>query len=322
MYTFHVQYGGREIPLEHHSYPEEPVSLSKLPGTTRLDRVMEAFGIGPFDVVRTARRIAEELGREDISRQHLTRVRQGLATITEGRIFIIVAAMRELTGYFLSANDLFEVEPPLPEGVQPSLTPRMAPVADGRNRSVPIFSSPRTPAGWRPFVDEDHGAAEQPFESLYIQYGVLLRAIAMREFRVPPDDAEALVHDAFVTYLQRQNTVREPKGWLIGTVRNGCRHYWRDRKHEGPLEALGEEPVDAAAEGDREATLWRITVATAVAQMGNRCREMLRRYYWRGESTADIAEGMATSKDNVWQLLSRCRQRIGEALGKVTRPRK
>jgi RNA polymerase sigma factor (sigma-70 family) len=284
---------------------------------------MEAFGIGPFDVVRAAEQIAEELGRECISRQHLTRVRQGLANISDERIFIVVAAMRELTGYLLGANDLFEVEPPLPAGALPSLTPRMAPVADGRSRSVPLFSSPRTTADWRPFVDEDAGISEQPFETLYLQYGVLLRAIAMREFRVPPDDAEALVHDAFVTYLQRQNTVREPKGWLIGTVRNGCRHYWRDRKHEGPpLEALGEEPVDAAGELDREAALWRITVASKVAQMGTRCREMLQRYYWKGESTADIAEELATSKDNVWQLLSRCRQRIGEALGKVTRPRK
>jgi RNA polymerase sigma factor (sigma-70 family) len=270
---------------------------------------MKAFGLRPLEVVRTAQQIARELEREDISRTHLRRLRQKRGSATESKIFIVVAALRELTGHLLTANDVFEVEPAFPGG------------GNGGSRSVPLFSGLGTRADWRPFVEEDAGSAVPSFETLYTQYGVLLRAIAMREFRVPPDDAEAVVHDAFVVYLQRQTTIREAKGWLIGTVRNGCRHYWRDRKRDAPLESLPGEPVDTAAEGVREAAIWRITVASALAGLGARCRDMLRRYYWKDESTADLAEHFSTSKDNVWQLLSRCRQRVSQALGKRTAKR-
>jgi DNA-directed RNA polymerase specialized sigma24 family protein len=70
------------------------------------------------------------------------------------------------------------------------------------------------------------------FQALYVNYGVVLRGIATQRYRIPAGDAEALVHDAFIAYLQRHTVVREVKPWLIGAVGNACKQYRRVLKRE------------------------------------------------------------------------------------------
>jgi RNA polymerase sigma factor (sigma-70 family) len=279
---------------------------------------MAAFSLRPADVLRTAKRVAVELNRRDISRQQFVRFRFDEASATEEKIFILVAAFRELTGWLISANDLFDLEPALPEGACgafPALSPRRTLALNGCNASEAVFPESRVLQARGAFVPPEPGLPDdEQFETLYTQYGVLLRGIAMRRYGVPPDDAEALVHDAFIAYLERHTSVRDAKGWLIGTVRNACCHYWRDRKREEPLLPEHEEAIDPSAEWDIEASLDRITMAAALARLGERCRETIRRFYWQQESTKDIAMRLSTSQGNVLQLLFTCRQRIAEFL--------
>jgi RNA polymerase sigma factor (sigma-70 family) len=262
---------------------------------TPLDKIFAVFGLKPTHVAATAKRIARELGlREGISRQQLLRVRKGVAHATEGKIFLIVAAVRELTGYAVRASDLFHVEPALAEGM-----PYLNPVSSPRPRGLTLPES-TPPTG------------EAEFEALYLEYGILLRSIAMRRYHVPPDDAEALVHDTFIAYLERHTVIREVKPWLMGTVGNACKHYWRDRKREAPLpETIEETPAGGE---NAEEWAWRISVGAVVARLGEKCRETLRGYYWRGESNERIAENLATSPGYVRQLLVSCRRRVKEML--------
>lgn len=155
---------------------------------------------------------------------------------------------------------------------------------------------------------------DEAFEALYVEYGLLLRTIAMRKYGVPPDDAEALVHDAFIAYLQRHTTIREVKLWLMGVVSNGARHYWRDRKREAPLPELATAQPDPASAEEVEEWERRITVGSIVARLGQKCRETLWGYYWREESKEQIAETLATSPGYVRQLLVSCRRRLKELL--------
>ena len=248
---------------------------------------MRAFGLRPQDVLRTTRRIAAELKRPNVSRQQLYRFRfDDAVNATEEKIFILVAAFRELTGRLIRANDLFDVEPACITGFNPPCSMHKEPAPQ----------------------------ADDAFEALYTQYGVLLRGIAMRRYNIPPDDAEALVHDAFIAYLERQTSIREAKGWLVGTVRFKCTHYWRDRKREAPLLPEHEETVDPSAEIDVRASVERLTIARAMARLGARCRETIRRFYWQEQSMDDIAASFATSQNNVKQILFTCRRRMREFL--------
>lgn len=118
---------------------------------TPLDRIFAIFGLKPLHVVATAKRIARELGAEEgISRQQLLRIRKGLARATDYKIFLIVAAIRELTGDAVRASDLFRVEPELAEGM-----PYLNPVSSPAPRGLTLPES--TPTG------------EAEFEALYVQ---------------------------------------------------------------------------------------------------------------------------------------------------------
>ncbi|MGH9422529.1 MAG: RNA polymerase sigma factor [Thermoanaerobaculia bacterium] len=278
-----------------------------------MDHIFAVFGLKPRHVVLTAGRIAEEMSfRRSISRQYLSKLRGGRARATEEKILLLVMTIRELTGYAVRAGDLFPLEPAFTEGM-PLLRP------DARSTCLPVSS---IPFHGRTFLPEPTGrSGDDAVEALYVEYGVLLRSIAMRRYGVPPDDAEALVHDTFVAYIERHTAIREIKPWLMGAVSNACKHYWRDRKREAPMPELYEETADPASGTEADQWEWRITVSAVVARLGAKCRETIRGYYWREESKETIAETLATSPAYVRQLLVSCRRRLKELLNGTGRGR-
>jgi len=263
--------------------------MASSPRGTRLQQVIETLGLKPLHIVREAQRLAAALERPSISRQHFLRCRAGRAAATEDKIFIIVAAMRSVTGLLLQPSDLFDLEPQ----------------ASG--------AQPRTDCVRRSIVSQESGATDR-FESLYTEYGLLLRTIAMRRYHVPPDDAEALVHDIFASYLERSGYVRDAKGWLIGAIGNASSNYVRKRRPESQLLPEHEEAVDADAEARIEGWMRHATISAMLSRLGDKCRETLRRYYLREESKEAIAEHLDTSPAYVLQLLVSCRKRAHEIL--------
>lgn len=143
-------------------------------------------------------------------------------------------------------------------------------------------------------------------DELYLAQAPLLRYIALRKFHVPGEDADALVHDVFAAYLARSTTVRNPRAYLIGAICNSARHYWRERKNEEAALAKCDLPSEQELALD---TLGRkLLLATTLSRIGTKCRDILRRYYLEGESTAAIASSRETTSDYVLFLLHRCRK--------------
>jgi len=278
---------------------------------TRLQKFIGELGLRTLDIVREAERIASEEGVESISRRQLQRLRQGSASATAEKIYIIVAAVRSVTGMLVNATDLFVLQPATPRAVafpwEPSWPrPEPVPVSSRRGISGSLWSTVRS------VVDPSSPTNAKEFETLYTEYGVLLRGIAIHRYNIPPDDAEALVHDIFTVYLQRREYVRELKGWLIGAIGNASKDYLRRRKREEPLLPEHDQRPDQAAEEKAERWMTTMTMATAIARLGEKCRETIRRYYFHEESKEAIAEQLATSPGYVLQLLVSCRRRVRE----------
>ncbi|HXH38018.1 MAG TPA: sigma-70 family RNA polymerase sigma factor [Thermoanaerobaculia bacterium] len=278
---------------------------------TRLQKFIEDLGLRALDIIREANRIASEEGVESISRKHFHQLRHGRVSATAERIYIVVAAIRSVTGMLVNATDLFVLQPAVPQaGVFPweRSWPRPEPVSVSfhRRTSGGLWSTVRS------VTDPTHPTNASEFEALYTEYGVLLRSIAIRRYNIPPDDAEALVHDIFTAYLQRREHVRELKGWLIGAIGNASKDYLRRRKREEPLLPEHDEKPDPAAEQKAERWMVNFTVATVIARLGEKCRETLRRYYFHEESKESIARELATSPAYVLQLLVSCRRRVRE----------
>jgi RNA polymerase sigma factor (sigma-70 family) len=158
-----------------------------------------------------------------------------------------------------------------------------------------------------------------PLEMLYREHEGLLRSIAQYRYRIPPCDAEALVHDIFASFLERQPEAYDMKAFLIGSINNACKHYWRKRQNEEPLLPHHELTPndDEAAKLERWAL--RLSLGATLARLGGKCSETLRRYYLRDESAEAIALELDTSPAYVWQLLSSCRKRARQIYTAITR---
>src|ERR1700687_2665083 len=51
-------------------------------------------------------------------------------------------------------------------------------------------------------------------------------------YRVPPQDTEDIVQQALLAVLYQRHAVRDPEAWLMGTLRNKCLLYWRERRRK------------------------------------------------------------------------------------------
>lgn len=147
------------------------------------------------------------------------------------------------------------------------------------------------------------GLAEQnSIDAIYLDHALLLRRVAIRKFNVPPADAEGLVHDVFVNYLTKTRRVqRDLRAYLVGAICNASRNYWRSRRSENRVFA-NEDVVEAdppAADDLFEGLVSRFVIASVLAKLGTRCREVLRRYYLDGEETPQIAAAIETTSSNV-----------------------
>jgi RNA polymerase sigma factor (sigma-70 family) len=158
-------------------------------------------------------------------------------------------------------------------------------------------------------------------DEIYVQHAPLLRRIAVRKFGVPPGDAEALVHDVFVNCLLTARNIRgDLRAYLIAAICNACRNYWRTRRSEQRVFADDDTAAaDVIADDLFDGLALNLVVASTLAKLGPRCRELLRRYYLNGEETAAIAAAMNTTPANVNYLMHVCRKHARVVYDAITR---
>lgn len=150
-------------------------------------------------------------------------------------------------------------------------------------------------------------AALAAADEVYTEHAPLLRKIAALKFKIPRDDVDGLVHDVFAAYFANAPQVRDRRAYLVGTICNASRYYWRKRDVERelfctPLEcpAVDEEIADTVSR--------KLLLARMLSRLREPCRDILKRYYLDGETSDSIAASRDTSRDYVLVLLHKCRQ--------------
>lgn len=150
-------------------------------------------------------------------------------------------------------------------------------------------------------------------EESYREHLALMCRVAIGRFRIPPADAEALVHDVFASFLMHREHVRNVRSYLVGAMCNASRQYLRRTSTEIAL-FCGEDPCSATVEeGLVEQIHRKDTIRRVLARSGKRCRDLLHRYYIEGESTKDIAVAYDTTPGTILVFLHQCRARAREA---------
>jgi RNA polymerase sigma factor (sigma-70 family) len=164
---------------------------------------------------------------------------------------------------------------------------------------------------------------EEIFAEVYETHARLMRLIAVRDFRVPFADAEAIVHDIFMHYFSNPGVVRgELKPYFRGAVRNECLEYWRKRHREKTVfcdvdDVESEICSDETLMSDTIAV--RLAVTETLARLRPRCRDALRRFHYEGKSMLDVAAELDVAPLYVRQLLHHCRKAARAIFESITR---
>ena len=186
----------------------------------------------------------------------------------------------------------------------------------GEALAVPLAGvvRPTRPAGER--------AAGVEVETLYVQYRTLLLSVACRKFRVPEPDAEGLIQEVFLSFLQTGTRIDNVKAWLVAAICNASRHYWR---WQGRSEALPDdylEHSDPVSDSLPEKRAMEMTIQQALGYLQPRCRETLRLHYFEGRSASEVARELETTTRYAEKLIHNCLKRVREIYINITAMRR
>lgn len=169
-----------------------------------------------------------------------------------------------------------------------------------------------------PLIPNAQPTPADDVETLYLQHRSLLLYVACRKFRVPETDAENLIQEVFLSFLQTGTSIDKPRAWLVAAMCNASRHYWRA---SGRTESLPEDfndHTDPDSHSLNDAFTMRMTVRQVLKYLQPRCRETLWLHYFEGRSAGDVARELQTTHRYAEKLIHNCLKRAREIYKTIT----
>lgn len=165
-------------------------------------------------------------------------------------------------------------------------------------------------------------SAADDVEALYNEHRTLLLFVACRKFRVPDCDAENLIQDVFLSYLQTGTKIDNVRAWLVAAMCNASRHYWRTSSRTESLPDDFNEHSDPLTHGLADDFARKLTLQQAIGYLSPRCRETLRLHYFEGRSASDVARELDTTNRYAEKLIHNCLKRVREIYMDITAVKK
>jgi RNA polymerase sigma factor (sigma-70 family) len=107
----------------------------------------------------------------------------------------------------------------------------------------------------------------------------------------------------------------EPEGWMLPPVSLSTvpSEDWESRFADGGTleEAV---PATTPTEAEPEWSVERVWIAELLTRLDPRRREVVRRYFWAGQSCREIAEALGVSTSRVQQLRKQAQEQLREAI--------
>jgi RNA polymerase sigma factor (sigma-70 family) len=155
-------------------------------------------------------------------------------------------------------------------------------------------------------------------ETLYLAHRTLLLYVASRKFRIPDSDAENLIQEVFLSYLQTGTKIENIRAWLVAAMCNASRHYWRSQGRTESLPDNIDDHSDPGSHGLAEQFAMKMTVRQALDYLQPRCRETLWLHYFEGRSAGDVARELETTNRYAEKLIHNCLKRVREIYMNIT----
>ena len=148
---------------------------------------------------------------------------------------------------------------------------------------------------------------EHSLEDLLEELHPRLRGV-LATFRIPFEDAEDLLQQSVLTFLMKRDEVKDPRHWLVGTLRNRCLMYWRSHRRRlyesvdaAILESFAEPEQPAQEQFDLAKDL-----NSVLSKLSPRCRSILQLRYGLGCNPSETAERMGYRSSGIYKILERC----------------
>jgi RNA polymerase sigma factor (sigma-70 family) len=144
-----------------------------------------------------------------------------------------------------------------------------------------------------------------------------LKAILGR-YRIPPQDAEDLLQDALLLLIRKVPTLRDPKAYLLTTLKYRCQMYWRNRGRQRQ-EAVHSDHLEAVAKPQapsQEAAVLRHDLGRVLADLPPRPRRLIRLRYGLGYTAREVAEHMGVKTDAIRQRSTHARNLFARHLSR------
>ncbi|MGN6185409.1 MAG: RNA polymerase sigma factor [Thermoanaerobaculia bacterium] len=169
-----------------------------------------------------------------------------------------------------------------------------------------------------PDAAETNSGAADDVEALYIEHRSLLLYVACRKFRIPDSDAENLIQEVFLSFLQTGTKIDNVRAWLVAAMCNASRHYWRAQGRTESLPDDFNDQSDPGSHGLADQFAMKMTVRQAIDYLQPRCRETLWLHYFEGRSAGDVARELETTSRYAEKLIHNCLKRVREIYMNIT----
>lgn len=153
----------------------------------------------------------------------------------------------------------------------------------------------------------DQLQAEATLDGFLRQVRPRLKAL-FSHFKIPPQDTEDILQQALLALLYRPERVRDPEAWLLGTLRNKCLLYWREKKrklYESVDTSILERMAEPLAPAQESADL-RKDLESALECLPERCRSLLSLRFKLGYEPPEVAERLGYSPSSISKVTTRC----------------
>lgn len=138
----------------------------------------------------------------------------------------------------------------------------------------------------------------------------------LRRFRIPPDDAQDLIQEVCVDYLERADDILDPDRWFVGALRKACLEFIRTERRR-LYDAVDAALLDLAAcpgscSQERESLL--ASLGRRIRELGERCRELLWMRYELGFDRFEAASKLNVQPSSIGTLERRCIAQLSERI--------
>lgn len=129
----------------------------------------------------------------------------------------------------------------------------------------------------------------------------------LRRYRIPDEDFEDILQEALLIFILRSPAVEEPGKWLLGTLRNRCLMYWRDRRRHSFL-TVNSPLLDVTADPrlplQERLSLLR-DLKRLLARLPRHYRQVLETRYLEGLSPAETARQLGYRQSGIYKIIKR-----------------